>query len=459
MSSRVSRWVALGALFEVGCVHVPPAGGDGTPLVVESREAFALAEPASVGPVENGWLATFGEPRLVGLVDEAIEQNADLELAGARIALAEAFVRRAHAALLPSLELFADAARGDAGAGESDRFDVGLGAAWEADVWGRLSRTQRALELDALAARADLVGARHALAAAVARGWFTALAAKERVAIDERSLAQRERVERITRARFDAGEAASADVDVASGTRASALALAERSRGALRASLFALEALLGRYPEGELAVDGRLPEPPTEVPLGLPSELLERRPDVVAAERAVAASFERVAGADAARLPRITLTASGGYAHGELEDLVDASNVVWNLAAGLVAPLFDGGRLLADAEAARAERRAALANWVAVARNAFLEVETALNDDATLRASERSLADAAARLARARELAEARYAEGEATLLELDQIHEQLYQAERSRLDARLALVLARVRLFLALGGSFGDRP
>ncbi|MCC6409888.1 MAG: efflux transporter outer membrane subunit [Planctomycetes bacterium] len=452
----LAGFVAAGSL--ASCVQVARSSSDGTPLVVETRSGFAGARSDSVGAVESDWIRGFGDPRLEALVAEAIEHNAELELAAARVARANALARRAHASLLPTLDVFAGAARGDSGLGEGSRLDLGLAASWEADLWGRLSHAERAAELDAESARADWLGARNALAAETARGWFLALAAARRVEIDERSLAQRERVERITRARLDAGEAASAEVDLAIGTRASALALAEQSRGARRSSLLSLETLLGRYPAGELELAGDLPPSTADAPLGLPSELLERRPDVVAAQRAIAASFERVAAADAARLPRITLSAQGGYANSELSGLIDESNLIWNLASGIVAPLFDGGRLLADAEAARADRRAALAGWVATARNAFLEVETALNDEAALRKLEAALAESVERLTRARALAEDRYAEGEATLLELDQIHEQLYQSERGRLDARLALVLARVRLHLALGGAFQTR-
>jgi NodT family efflux transporter outer membrane factor (OMF) lipoprotein len=425
---------------------------------LDVREQFKSA-PTPAGDVAAGWIAAFGDARLDALVGEALERNSDLELAAARVDLASALAERAGAQLKPQVDAFADVGRADTGGQPATRIDFGVQASWEADIWGRLSSTSRAARYDLESAQADWVGARHALAAATARAWFVAIAAKERVDVDERSLAQRERVERITRAHFEVGEQPGSDVDVAVGQSEGARELAQQSRGALRSASLALETLIGRYPSGELEAAGELPalgEPP---PLGLPSQLLERRPDVVAASLAVAAAYERVDAAEAARLPRIALTAGGGYANDELAHLTDPSNVIWNLAAGLLAPLYDGGRLRAEADASRAQRRAALANYLGVARNAFFEVETALTDEAALRQREISLTAAVEHLGNARERSEERYVAGESSILDLDQVHTQLYLAERELVAVRTDLVLQRVALHLALGGSFETQP
>jgi NodT family efflux transporter outer membrane factor (OMF) lipoprotein len=426
-------------------------------------ERFQALESQDAGTIVEGWIETFGDERLNELVDEALVHNSDLEQAAARVDFSRALAEEAGADLLPAVDFFAGATRSDLrpvpGIGELTRIEIGLRAAWEPDLWGRLSSTERAATLDAEAAASDYQFARHALAAAVANGWFLAIAARERVEIDQRSIAQRERVERSTQNRFDVGDAPGGDVDIASGQSAAARALLELDRGAERLSLLSLETLVGRYPSGELEASADLPpltEPP---PVGLPSELLERRPDVVAARLAVRAAYERVEAAEAARLPRLTLTASGGRANTELDNLLDPENAIWSLGAGLLAPLFDGGRLRAEADAARAERRAVLANYLGVARAAFLDVESALTNEVALRARERELADAAERLARARERSEERYLQGETTLLDLDQIHIQFYLAERELVQARLELALARVALHLSLGGSFEAQP
>ncbi len=458
-------WILFGASLLGACStqreHWNPRDDVPQLVVPEKFQAADSSFSTQQEAPPSGWIANFGDPRLTALVLEALRHSPDVEQAAARADLARAQVRRANAAFRPVLGAYAEAGRGDLvnPGTEATRFEFGLRASWEPDVWGRLSNARRAAILDDESARADLIAASHSLAAATAQAWFSALAAKKRVEVDERSLVQRERVERITRAHYEAGEQPGGDVDVAHGQTEGARQLAHQSRGALRLSLLALESLLGRYPSGELEASGEwvaLPPPP---PLGLPSQMLERRPDVVAAERAVAAAFERVAGAEKASLPQITLTAEGGYANDELRHLTDPSNVIWDLAAGLLAPLYAGGRLRAEVESAQAQRRGALAIYLSVARNAFFEVESALTQEATLRERETALAAAALHLGRAALRAEERYVQGEATILELDQIHTQLYQSERELVAVRADFVLQRVALHLALGGSFEVQP
>lgn len=423
---------------------------------IEQRPTF-LAPGVVEGEVLSGWIAGFGDPALQELVREALATNADLEQAAARVDLFAALARRAGAELLPELDLALAAGRGDenVGLGEVTRLEGRFVASWEPDLWGRLSAEKRASELDLEAAREDYLFARHALAAQTARAWFLLAAAYMRQGIDAQSLEQRERVERITRARYDAGEATPLDVDVTVGQSANARQLLELSRGLTSVAVLGLETLLGRYPSGELADEPLLPEISAPPPVGLPSELLERRPDVEAAQRALAATFARVDEAEAARLPRLALTASGGRASDDLHDLLDPSNAIWNLGANLFAPLLDAGRRQADVEAARALRRAALAQYIAVARRAFFEVEGALTAEDALRRRAHELDEAVDRLARARASGEERYFQGETQLLDLDQIHIQLYQAQRDLVETRLALALQRVDLHLALGGSF----
>ncbi|HUR27215.1 MAG TPA: efflux transporter outer membrane subunit [Planctomycetota bacterium] len=465
MKSPTASLAFLGVLLIAGCAAKHESWEPREVRDLDVREQFVSTTPgpaagADASAIDTAWIASFGDEQLVALVGEALARNSDLQQAASRAELARALAQRAGSDLTPTAGLFTDLGRGDAGVlGEETRIGFGLRAGWEVDVWRRLSKTRRAAELDFEAARADWIGARHALAASTARAWFLAIVGKSRIDVDERSLAQRERVLRITRARFDAGEQAGSDVDVAVGQTETARQLLQQSRGALRTSLLSLEALLGRYPTAEIAVADTLPTLADPPPLGLPSQLLERRPDVVAAERSVAAAYERVDAANAARLPRITLTAEGGFSNDELRGLTNPSNMIWDLAGGLLAPLYAGGRYQADLGAARAVRAGALASWIGVARNAFLEVETALTNETALRERERSIATAVEHLTRARERVEERYVLGEAALLELDQIHAQLYQSERDLLAARLDLALQRVALHLSLGGSFEARP
>lgn len=442
--------------------ELPP---NGARPEVQSRGTFAEADRTKPlaedpGKVADDWLATFGDARLTALVEEAQRNNPDLAAAAARRDRALAQAGLADSAFSPKVDAALGASRRDSGtpAGPADRFDLGLSVSWEVDVWGRLAKTSSAAAADAVAAAADLEYARQSIAARTAQAWFLAVAGRALVALEQDLATQRERVLRITRSRLDVGEAKPTDLDLAEGQTASSRDAVLAARGGVDAALRSLEALLGRYPAADVETGAELPPLPPSPPVGLPSELLERRPDVVAADRRVAAAFERVGAAKAAKLPRLALTAGGGTASEGLASLLDPKQAVWNLGANLLGPLFDGGERDAQVRIAQANEQAALADYVKVAQRAFLEVETALGNERVLRAREVELADATIRLRRARDAAELRYREGDATILDVDQIHTDHARAARALLQVRQELLQQRLNLHLALGGSFAVR-
>ena len=207
---------------------------------------------------------------------------------------------------------------------------------------------------------------------------------------------------------------------------------------AYRQALRALEALAGRYPAAALGVPAQLAALPGPVPVGMPSELLERRPDVVAAERRIAAAFYRVEEAKAARLPRISLTAAVTSISSELFVLQDRDDPVWSGGASLTAPLFLGGQLQGQVEVRTAEQKQSLAEYARVGARAFGEVENALSSAFTLEAREAILREAVVDNTRALELANVRFRVGSGDLR---------------------AVAQQRVNLHLALGGSFEASP
>ena len=419
---------------------------------------FANASVQDPGTVRDNWLASFGDPALDALVAEAERNNPDLAIAAARRDRAIAEAGKADSTLQPKLDAVGGAQRTDTSRGSTDQFNLGLSISWEIDVWGRLSDAARAAALDAEAAAADLEFARQSIAARTAQAWFLALAAREQVLLDRELLEQRERVARIVKARYDVGESQRIDFETAQGQAAQARQTLAASEEAARAALRSLEALLGRYPSSEVEVASKLPNLPKEPPVGVPSEVLERRPDLVAADRRVAAAFGRVGSAKAAKLPRLALTAQGGQSSRELSDLFEPTNLIWNLGANLLGPLFDGGEREAVLQSAKAAEREALGNWVKLAQRAFLEVETALANERVLRVRLGQLAEAESRLLRARDAGEQRYATGEATILDVDQLHANHASAARGLLQVRSELFQQRINLHLALGGSFEAR-
>jgi outer membrane protein TolC len=216
-----------------------------------------------------------------------------------------------------------------------------------------------------------------------------------------------------------------------------------------------LELLLGRYPAAELSAPTKFGELVADVPAGLPSELLERRPDVRAAQQRVAAAFSRVGEAKAARLPRISLSASGSDLTSDLFVLQDRDNPVWSAGGSILAPLFTGGSLKAQVEVRTAEQKQAVEQYAKVARQAFGDVENALSSELALGEREAILAAAVADAERSVALSETRYRVGSGDLRSVEQQQLAYYSSRMSLLRVQSERRVQRVNLHLALGGDF----
>ena len=220
-------------------------------------------------------------------------------------------------------------------------------------------------------------------------------------------------------------------------------------------SLRALELLIGRYPGADIVVPSEFRELGSVVPAGLPSELLERRPDVRAAEKRVAAAFSRVKEAQAARLPKISITGSVSDISSELFVLQDRENPVWSVGGQILAPLFTGGALKAQVEIRTAEQKQAVAQYVQTALNAFGDVENAMSSELALRQRESILTAAAADAGRALELAQTRYRIGLGDLRSVQQQQVAYLSSKMNLLRVQSEQRVQRVNLHLALGGNF----
>jgi outer membrane protein TolC len=216
-----------------------------------------------------------------------------------------------------------------------------------------------------------------------------------------------------------------------------------------------LEVMLGRYPAAELQLAPSLPPVPPPVPDGLPSELLERRPDLVAAERRVASAFHAVQSAKAARLPRFTLTGGGGRSSGELIRLIGASTGFWNAGIELLAPLFLGGALQAQVRFATANQEAALALFGQAALRAFSEVESSLDNEPLLADQQRYLEAVLAQDTEALRLGRLRYEGGATDLLHVLEIQTRVLNSQFALVAIRNDRLANRIALHLALGGGF----
>jgi NodT family efflux transporter outer membrane factor (OMF) lipoprotein len=408
----------------------------------------------TAGAVASAWLATFRDPQLDSLVEEALRYNPDLRVAATRVEQAASYVKVAGATLLPQVNALARG--GGALSGDSSGLEgVGIFANWELDLWGRVRAGREAARDQYTSAALDAEYARQSLAALVAKSWFLATEARLQKAIAEEMAGSSEKQLALTQDRLRVGRGDEYDVALSKANLATFRDSVRSLDLAYQQAVRALEALAGRYPAAALQVPAQLATVPGPVPVGMPSELLERRPDVIAAERRVAAAFYRVEEAKAARLPRISLTAAVSSISSELFVLKDRDNPVWSAGASISAPLFTGGALQGQVEVRTAEQKQALAEYGRVGARAFGEVENALSSAFTLDDREAILTESVTANSRALELANVRYRVGVGDLRAVQQQALALHAARTALLRVQAERLVQRVNLHLALGGSF----
>ena len=360
----------------------------------------------------------------------------------------------AGAKLWPSVDVLARGGGKMSGDGSGLQGGV-LSVNWELDLWGRVRAGRAAVAADAAAISLDYEFARQSLAGAVARLWFLATEAELQAVTARDTIRDAEELVRLAEARSNIGVGNDEDVFVAranAGTYRDALRQIEASR---TESLRALELLIGRYPAASIAVASQLPGQPPSIPVGLPSDLLERRPDIVAAERRVAAAFHRIQEAKAARLPKIALTTGVSAISSELFVLQDHENPVWNFGANLLMPIFQGGALKTQVEIRTVEQKQALAAYAGVGLRAFGEVENALTNEIVAREREQILAQTMADNQRAFEIVRTQFDVGKTDLRFVSQRQLALNATRSSIIRMQAEQRVQRVNLHLALGGAF----
>lgn len=413
------------------------------------------------------WLQDFDEPRLTELVDSALEANPDLQAAAARIEAAVARARIAGAARWPTVEAGLTATRGKrriTGSTVStsrltEAYDLGLDISWEPDVWGRIGHELRAELADAAATEADYAGARLSLAAEVSQSWFAAIEASQQVQLAEITLGNFSDSLEVIEDQYRGGLSTALDVRLARENVASARSNLAQRRRALDSALRRLETVLGRYPAARISLTARLPDLDMPIPAGLPSQLLVRRPDLVAAELRLQAAEQRVEAARRNRLPAFRLTGAGGTASDTVRDLLDWDTLVWNLLASVTQPVFEGGRLKAEQLLARAQHREQWAEYAGLVLVALREVETALAAESHYLAQEAALRTAAEEARESVQLAQERYRQGLVDIVTLLEAQRRQFNAESALLTTQRQRLDNRVQLYLALGGDFERNP
>lgn len=434
-------------------------------LPVLSPRAWQSAHGSSNAPTADWW-RKFGDTRLTALVHEAVIRNPDLRATATR--LEQAQLRAAVAGRQPpTLEASLNSTKqknnyiglpfGGGGVMTSRYTSHGLSLAsnWELDVWGRLKAGERMAAADVEAARANLWAARHSLAAQVVKAWVALTEANEQLNLAKTNIIILDTTVKQSELRYGLGVSPALDVRLARTNLATVEAAKEQWQSAREENCRRLETLLGRYPTGFILGDMRLPELIPEVPAGVPSDLLTRRPDIAASTARVLSAKAGINEAQAELFPRLALTGSTGTSSEKLKNLVNNNFLVWSLGGNITQPIFNGKKLRNTVRLREAQAAEAVFNHRRIVITAFGEVETALTNEAILAAREGHLAEAAEQAGKALTLAEERYSRGLEPFVTVLESQRRFTEARSQRVSARRLRLENRANLHLALGGDF----
>lgn len=423
------------------------------------------AIPADELP-KGRWWEIYDDSELNRLQQEATLNNQDLRAAMARLEQAGAAARVAGAAIMPTLDLQADAQRGASSAdltpgGASQTgttINLPLNLAYELDLWGRLRRQSEAAGADFAASAAELESFRLLLHSEVARSYFTLQTLEREVGLLSKTLELRRKNQKMMNHRYQLGIGNRLDLSRAqteTATSEAELITLQQQRSEME---HALALLLGAHPaELELSKGEHLPTPPPLQP-GLPAELLLRRPDVAAAERKLKAANARIGMAEAAFFPGIRLTGAAGFGSTELSTLLNSGNSFWNLGPQLSLPIFDGGANQARLDQAGAAHREALAGYQQTILQAFREVEDALSALYHLENRHRAQTRALEHASEGLELARRRYQGGLVSYFEVIESERSHLGLQRALLNTKGQQLQAHIALVKALGGGFQEK-
>lgn len=476
-------------LTTLGCtIKAPPKGADILTDSARAKIPDTWSASSSAGPVVPGWIRSFNDSTLTALVEDALERNPDLKAAAALVEASQAAVRVAAASLYPRIaakglgERQGREMQGNLGIGitppdlgslgvdtsgsgtDINTVDssmgrwitgIGIGASWEADVWGRVRSKRAAAKMDSAALEADYEFARQSLAASVARAYFSTIEAGQQAANAQETLALYADYLKLTDARKKQGFSSDYEVAQLKSRMAGAEDTVYAAEAAQAQAIRAIEVVTSHYPAGKLKTRKSFPGQVRSVPAGLPSELLERRPDLIAAERRFAAAFHRSNEARTARLPRFSISVTGGAGSAQLDGVGVVDAVSWSLAGGAIQPIFFGGELKAAEDIRKAEQRAAAATYASTALQAFQDVEDALDSEYHLRRREGALSSMVEHSLTATKLGKVQLDQGQTDMFTILRLVGENLAAKVQLTQIRASRLRERVNLHLALGGDF----
>jgi outer membrane protein, multidrug efflux system len=452
--------VAACGLLCAGCL----VGPNYSKPVLPTPDAIRGAETATVGPAfgDAKWWDVFQDDQLQALVRTALAQNEDVQLAAARVLEAEAQLGITRADQYPSVSADVLAGGGrTAGQGSSPAqtaaaLQIGGSTAWELDFWGRFRRATESARAQLLATEWGRRAVLTTIVSQVADAYFGLRALDLQLDIARRTLTSREQSLQLTQVREKGGFTSLIDVREAEQLVFGAgAAIADIERRITQQENF-ISVLLGNFPSPVTRGRDLIDQPhPPEVPAGLPSGLLGRRPDILAAEQQIVAANAQIGVARAAYFPSISLTGTGGVQSTALGSLLGAGAGFWTAVVGVTQPVFTAGRTRSQVALAQARTQEATVLYSKTVKGAFREASDAIvgySKTREFRAKQESLATAAQD---ARRLADIRYQGGATSYLEVLDADTRLFDAQIGLADARLSELSAFVELYRALGGGW----
>ena len=458
-SSSLSACTVALALLLSACSATPPYRQPEMPVPAAFKEAGATWAPAApADALDRGpWWELFGDAELNRLAEQVQLSNQNIAAAVAAHAQAQAVVRQQRAGLFPSATLSGGSTRtGGEGASRTDTATkASLGVDWAPDLWGRLESGVHSAEASVQASEADLASARLSAVGTLASAYFQLREADAEIELLQATVTGYERSLQIARNRYAAGVVAQTDMLQAQTQLANAradLATVRQNRARLE---HALAVLTGRAPADFSLVRAPWAAEVPQVPLGLPSDLLQRRPDIAAAERAVAAANAQIGIQRAAYFPSLSLGASLGSGGSGVADLFKASHLVWSLGLSVAQTVFDAGATAARVDAAQAARDARVANYRQTVLMAFQGVEDQLTALRTLQEQEPLRREALSAAERTAQQQLNRYREGQVGYTEVVAAQASALAAQRALLQLQVNRQLAVVALVQALGGGW----
>lgn len=451
---RCSRSLAISAsLLLAGCAVGPNYKRPDVPAPPQFRAGDTPPAPNSFGDMK--WFDVFQDETLRGLIRETLQANYDIRIAAQRVLDAEGQLQATRSSLLPQVDGQASASRTGVNSPNQSLGGIFANASWEIDLFGKLRRATEAARADLLAIEENQRGVIQALVAQVASAYFDLREYDAELEAVRESITTREESVRLVKARLDGGVANQVEFDQATTLVLDAQAEAALLEKGQEQTENLISFLQGKQP-GPVARGLRISDhPEPQVPAGLPSALLERRPDVREAEQQLVAANARVGVAKAAFYPSITLTASGGYQTVDLLGVVGRSGTAYGLGGVLDIPIFSAGLRSGNYKSARARDEALVLNYQKTVNGAFREVSDTLVGYQKSKEYEGRITLLAVTLRDQSMIANARYVGGVTSYLEVLDTERQRLSAEQSLAQAQRDVLTSIVLLYKALGGGW----